>query len=156
MRYGQAEIPWGPQVGPDRCLFAWPYHITTGYSFYPVQTNISLNNNSDGLKWQIIVYPCTHCNASQANSSISCLRVEGLSIYWIPKDSTQHTLVFNDTYIYIYVELFRGNMQQITLKPNKWLSIDGLHSPWWGPCSSLCIFHEIIMVVSLWRHSSSH
>ena len=97
--------PRGPQVGPDRWLFAWPYHITTGYSFYPVQTNISLNNNSDGLKWQTIVYPCKHCNASQANSSISCLRVEGLSIYSIPQ-GLYPTYTWVQSYIYIYIYMW--------------------------------------------------
>ena len=33
---------------------AWPYRVTKKYSFYSIQTNISWNNNSDALKWQII------------------------------------------------------------------------------------------------------
>ena len=122
-QFGQSDIP--REVSgrrADRGTPAWPYRVTTKYSFYPVKETIKTtivalwNNKSNDLTKNCL--PLCACRISRATGSIRCPRAEGPNIYWVPQGvpTPQVPLI-------IYVELSNRDMQQIALKSNK-LSID--------------------------------
>ena len=121
------------QPRPLTCwgISAWPYRVTTKYSFIPCKY-ISYNNNSGASKWQIkrfnkfvfspvrmVLQPC-----HQLKKVTEGRRPEHLL-------NTRKTVPTLHLCPIIYMQLFNGNMQQIALKLYKINRLTWLPwSPW--------------------------
>ena len=133
-------------------MSAWPHRVTTNNSFiqykqtYVVITKVALWNDKSFDFTHNCLSVSSWCQPSQQLHKVS----EGLRYDHF--FNTPRSLPNLQLRPIIYMELFDRNMQQINLKTNKY-SIDDPRSPRRGSRSGPCVFHETIMVLSLWRQS---
>ena len=72
-----------PRPLTSRGTSAWPYRVTTQYSFYALQIYSEALKFQNPMIYQRMANPRAHDVASQATDSIRCPRAEGPIIYWI-------------------------------------------------------------------------
>ena len=145
-----AGLPWPLN---SQGMSAWSYRVTTNHSFIQYkQTSVVITKvalwNDKTFDFTNTCLPASSwwCQPSQQLDKVS----EGLRYDHFL--NTPRSLPNLQLRPIIYMELFDRNMQQINLKTNKY-SIDDPRSPRRGSRSGPRVFHETIMVLSLWRHS---